>query len=243
VSGECGRIETEKQGPILVYRPEGHQIEDGVLIFLHGFNLKKATTKWYVDQMWEEFDLEGKHERSNSKATLVAVQTKHGRGKPIVWKDLGVLLARLESEGYPEAAQYVHVMGHSGAYANIKKWFAFDNAGLMDHVTLLDGLYGYVKEYRQFIQMNTVNFDLCVSRNTVTHRNAGTLVAKLDEYHVWTEMPEYLGARHLSPRVYLPIRLPHMHWVTKSNAIGLFAGRAQLIREQRACVERHLGLR
>jgi len=228
VSGECARIDTEK-GPIKIYRPEGHSTEAGVLIFLHGFNLGKATTKWYVDQMWGEFDLEGKHERSNSKATLIGIQTKHGRGEPIPWGDLGVLLARLEADGYPEVRQYVHVMGHSGAYTNIKKWFSSE---LIDHITLLDGLYGYVKEYREFVMENNVFFDLAVSRNTVTHRNAATLVAKLPDYHVWNQMPEtLLRGVHRTPTVYMPIHMPHMHWVTKSDAIGLFAGRAQMIRE------------
>jgi hypothetical protein len=234
LSGECARIETEKKGPILVYRPEGHEEKDGVLIFLHGFNLGKAKTDWYVDQVWDEFDLMAKHDRSKSKATLVAIQTKHGRGKPIPWGDLEELLAKLEAEGYPEARKYVHVMGHSGAYANIKKWFGglgMGSTGLMNHVTLLDGLYGYVKEYREFIVEYDMKFDLCVGRGGVTHRNAGTLVAKLPDYHVWTKMPELLLPRHESPVVYLPIKMPHMHWVTKSHAIELFAGRAQMIRD------------
>lgn len=233
------RIETPKKGPIHIYQSDEFEPANYALtIFLHGFCLGKKKESWYVDQAWDEFDLRNQFDRANNSSMFVAVATKDGKGRPTYWKNLDELLDVLSKEmaqwvfeGERYEFEHVHVVGHSGAYANILHWLGHQD---LCHITLLDGLYGGVTAFREWAQHPDHKnwLDLCVTRKTGTDRNAKKLLTKVPKYSTWTQLPGSVpeACNDTSQVLYVPLRMPHMKWVTGGEVLPLMFGRDEQVR-------------
>lgn len=221
------RLEHPTKGPVHLYQNPTQDDRAGFVVYLHGWNLGKKKEAWYVDQVVDEFDLEGKFQRSHSNATLIVIATKDGRGRPIYWDHLGDLLRFLRDNGHEYGHGPVHAVGHSGAYVNIQRWL--DNPALR-HITLLDALYGYVKSFTEWALDLDHALDIAVTRGSRPHKNAWSLLKHLDSYHVVQRLPQGLTPAPITRVLYAPSSMSHMQWVTTDGAIPYFIHRAELLR-------------
>lgn len=133
-----------RRGPIHVLRPAGYRRAGaGIVLYVHGFNNT-------VDRAWREHRLARQLTASKRRALYIAVaaprsledHVKH----PSLERVLG-LVARRTGLRLPDG--HVVAVGHSGGYWTIACWL--DHARL-DRVILLDGMYGFVADYRRWLR-------------------------------------------------------------------------------------------
>jgi len=223
------RVETTDKGPVHIVLPDDHDPREGVIIYLHGWNLGKKKGDWYVDQVWEEFGLERKLELSGSKAALVAIATQDGKGRPRYWESLEELLELVTCHLPPSwrTDYWVHVIGHSGAWANSVAWLESDQ---LNHLTLLDAIYGGANHFRDWSLQPGRYLDIGVNHGSGTHKKAWQIIKEHPSYHVWGVMPDLDAKLETCGMVYMPIKLGHMEWVNKDDPFALFAKRSAAIR-------------
>jgi hypothetical protein len=223
------RIEHPDKGPVHIFQRPEHDDRSGVVIYLHGWNLKRRLQPWYVDQVIEEHEIGRKFSDSYSNATLIVPACKEGRGQPVQWPNIEELLDFVDVKtGLTTAiAGQVHAVGHSGAYVNIKSWLGYE---LLNHITLLDAFYGWFKPYTEWAVDTPNRLDLAVSRGSKPHKNAYRLLRKLADYHVIQRLPMGLTPVPACRVLYAPLELKHMEWVTTSHALSYFLHRAEILR-------------
>jgi hypothetical protein len=131
------------QGVIHVLRPAGYrQAGAGIVLYVHGFN----TT---VDRTWREDDLAAQLVASRRNAIFIAVAGPRAIAEGVRFPDLDRVLrlvARRTGLRLPRGR--LVAVGHSAGYWTIASWLDHPR---LDHVILLDGLYGFIGEYRRWI--------------------------------------------------------------------------------------------
>ena len=219
------RFEHPKNGPVHVFYPRGHNKNDGMTIFVHGFDLKGRRDPWYADALIEDFSIEHKVSISRTKAAFVVIESRVGKGKPVYWSSLASLF-NFPDENNVRAARYAHAIGHSGAYANIAMWLKED---AVKHVSLLDATYGQFNAYAAWLLRDDWHrLDIGVHKGTGTHKGAWKILSKLRDYHTWQKMPEEMG---ICQTEYLVFPYSHMKWVEPHEVIPMLLNRAQAIRD------------
>lgn len=214
------RLEHPTRGPVHIWVPDNYSPKCGATVFIHGFNLGSPVT-WYVDSAVEEFDLAGKAERAHVGSMVIAIASRVGRGKPIHWPSFADLRTFVDDNSDDSIPEWVHVIGHSGGYANIALWLK-EGEESIDHVSLLDATYGQFDVFAKWIAEPRRALDICVSKGTRTHRNAARILDDLPGYYIFLRG---MDARQNSRVTYYPTRRSHMSWVIDDDVIPVLIHR------------------
>ena len=138
LGGEHWRFETPN-GPVHVWRPPGYEHHSaGIVVYLHGFYTD-------VDQAWNDHRLAEQFLASQQNALFIVPEVPTGRGQRLRWHSLGELIRAVRKHTKVKRPWgHIVALGHSGAYRSIVPWLDYRH---LDHVILLDGLYGFEDEY------------------------------------------------------------------------------------------------
>lgn len=197
-------------GAIHVLRPAGYRrTTAGTVLYVHGFN----TT---VDRTWKKNRLEHQLAASGVNALFVAVAAPRSLEDRVRFPDLGALLglvarrARLRLPPGPVVA-----LGHSGGYWTIAHWL--DDRRLRQ-VILLDGVYGFLAEYRAWITGAPARRLALLARGTRTLSRR--LVRDLPGVLRRPEIPERFSPRERAARIlYVDSQYGHSDLVRNGKVI------------------------
>lgn len=158
--GEHWRIPTDK-GAVHLWRPAGYRPRDaGIVLYIHGHNLT-------TDQAWDRFKLSEQFRASRQNALFILPDAPRNMTEEVKWRELQALLrivagrARMRLPRGPIVA-----LAHSGAYRTVSQWLSHPR---LDHVVLLDALYGQSELFQQWIDSGPRHEQhrlYLVSRNT-----------------------------------------------------------------------------
>jgi hypothetical protein len=226
------RLEHPKKGPVHVWFPKKYDPADGVTVFVPGFGDGKP---WYSDVAIDQFSIERKLKGTMSRAALVVIESKVGKGKPIYWRDLDELVTFLienvvNTDTRPWPIERVHAIGHSGAYDNISQWLKNPK---LKQVTLLDATYGKMSYFASWFLRSEDHFlDVAVSKGMPTHKNTFKVFQKIPSYHVWQKIPDHeMDFIDVSRAGQMVLNYQHMNWVERDDAMMFFLTRAQMVRD------------
>lgn len=165
-SGVEQRLSTNN-GPVWVWC--GSQSEpDETVIFVHGHERD-------AERVWRDHGLPEQFRRSRRNALFVAPEAPVAAADAVKWESVETLLSVVEQATKTRVPRRLLVVGHSGAYRTIAKWLG---SPLVAHVVLLDGVYGDMAEYRQWLSREEVSLHLVSSQTWVETEG---LVSSLDE--------------------------------------------------------------
>jgi hypothetical protein len=145
-------------GPIHVLLPASYQRSGaGIVIYVHGFN----TT---VDQTWREDHLAAQFKKSQLNAIFIAVAGPRAIADGVQYPSLDrVLRLVAKKTGLRLPRGQVVAVGHSAGYWTIAHWLDHER---LERVVLLDGLYGFMAEYRRWIVEHEHHKLVLVARST-----------------------------------------------------------------------------
>jgi len=131
------------EGVMHVLRPTGYRrASAGVVLYVHGFN----TT---ADRAWKRDGLAAQLTASRKNALYVAVQGARSLKDGPRFTSLRRVLELVARHAKLELpAGRVVAVGHSGGYWTIVSWL---HHARLKRVILLDGMYGFVAEYRRWV--------------------------------------------------------------------------------------------
>jgi hypothetical protein len=156
------------------WRPPGLDLETaGTVVYVHGY----FTT---VDKAWNEHKLAVQFEESRQNAVFVAVSAPESRHDGVAWESLSEVRRELATMTGMHPAGPVVVVAHSGGYRTVARWI--ERCDAIDHLTLLDALYGNVHEFGGWIgdaQAPRRTMNLVVCHDGAPHYNAELLTAGL----------------------------------------------------------------
>ena len=141
--GEHLRVETE-HGPLHLWRPAKYDLRTaGMVVYIHGYFTS-------VDQTWTDDHLATQFRDSGRNALFLAIQAPQSNDEDISWKSLEELLCTVEDRTpFPMPHGPLVVVGHSGGFRTILLWLGDPR---VQHVVLLDGLYGGQAEFRDWLR-------------------------------------------------------------------------------------------
>lgn len=197
-------------GAIHVLRPDGYRrATAGTVLYVHGFN----TT---VDRTWKEDRLEDQLAASRINALFIAVAAPRSLEDHVRFPDLGAVLrlvarrAKLRLPAGPLIA-----LGHSGGYWTIASWLDHDR---LRQVILLDGVYGFLAEYRAWITGAPSRRLVLVARGT--RKLSRRLVRGLPGVLRRPRIPERFSHRERAARIlYVDSQYSHSALVTGRKVI------------------------
>jgi len=141
--GEHLRVETA-HGPLNLWRPAKYdQRTAGIVIYIHGYFTS-------VDQTWTDDQLATQFHDSGRNALFIAIEAPQSSDQQVRWQSLEELLRTVEDRApYPLPRGPLVVVSHSGGYRTLLEWLRDSR---IQHVILLDGLYGGEAEFRFWLR-------------------------------------------------------------------------------------------
>ena len=214
--GEHIRIETD-HGAVHVWIPPGYVSETaGIALYVHGYYTD-------VDRAWKQHRLAEQFRASGRNALFIAPEAPDGLAQHVFWPELGDLLQEVRRQtGLRRPWGPVVAMVHSGGYRTAAAWLDDE---LLDHLILLDALYGDEEAFRDWLApAQHVRRLILVGADTLrwTEPFARELGMKtLESIPQDARERDLLAREH---RIYLRAGERHMDLVQRGGLIpGLFA--------------------
>ncbi len=114
-----------------------------MVIYIHGYFTS-------VDQTWTDDHLATQFGDSGRNALFIAIEAPQSSGEDVSWNSLEDLLRTVEDRApFPMPRGPLVVVSHSGGYRTILHWLGDPR---VQHVILLDGLYGGQAEFRSWLR-------------------------------------------------------------------------------------------
>lgn len=198
------------RGPIHVWIPAGYHADTGAtVLYIHGY-FDDADTAWVGHQLPEQFAL------SSLNAVFIVPEAPVAPKTPVNYTDLGELLRLVEDKtGVMRGAALTAAIGHSGGYKTMQAWF---DDPLLDHVTMVDAMYGDEETVAAWLRASPRRRLITVGEDTVlgTESFASKFPAEtmtMDRfppaYELWPTAAK--SAKHL----YIRAQFLHMPLVTE----------------------------
>jgi hypothetical protein len=132
------------RGAVHVWTPPGYDYETaGIVVYVHGYRTD-------VDAAWTEHQLAAQFLESQQNALFIVPEAPDGYRARIEWPSLGRLLRDVRHRtGVKRPWGHVVAIGHSGAYRTLVRWLDYRH---LDHVILLDGMYGNEAEFSSWLR-------------------------------------------------------------------------------------------
>lgn len=116
-----------------MFRPARHDPRTGgIVVYAHGFRTD-------IDTAWCEHRLASQFAASGRDALFIAPEVPDGLGVDPQFPELGEVIRVARRAGVLRPWGPVIAVGHSGAYRTMAGWLDYRD---LEHVILLDGLYG-----------------------------------------------------------------------------------------------------
>jgi hypothetical protein len=160
--GDHWRLATER-GVVHVWRPDGYDERTaGTVVYVHGY-FTTADGTWDNDRLAEQFG------RSERNALFVVSEAPAGADDEVRWDSVDALMTAVrEGTGLERPPGSLVTIGHSGGFRTLLPWL---RASALDQVVLLDGLYGDVRPFRQWLSVargRLANRMILVAAETLT---------------------------------------------------------------------------
>jgi alpha-beta hydrolase superfamily lysophospholipase len=144
-------------GVIHVLKPKGYRRKDaGVVLYVHGFNNT-------VDKTWRDDALAEQLTGSGLNAVFIAVAAPRSLMDTVKFPDLERVLALVSRHTGRLPNGRVVAVGHSGGYWTIANWL---DEKRLERIILLDGMYGFVAEYKRWLAADRRRRLVFVARGT-----------------------------------------------------------------------------
>lgn len=143
LGGTHWRFKTAR-GPVHVWTPPSYDYETaGIVVYVHGYRTN-------VDTAWTEHQLAAQFLHSQQNALFIVPEAPAGLRSRVEWPSLGRLLREVRKHtGVKRPWGHVVAVGHSGAYRTLVRWLDYRH---LDHVILLDGMYGNEDEFAAWLR-------------------------------------------------------------------------------------------
>ncbi len=215
LGGRHWRLESTR-GPIHVWVPPGYDgASAGIVIYVHGYRTD-------VNHAWIDHHLAEQFLASKQNALFIAVGAPESYRERVSWPSLGRLLSEVRKQTHL-ARPWGHVVaiGHSGAYRTILCWLDYRP---LDHVILLDGMYGHEDEFDAWMKRGRGQRKLILV-GADTLRWTEPFVREHPKARAFDFIPEHLAdipeARRKAPLLYLRSQFDHMGIVEEGKTIPL----------------------
>jgi hypothetical protein len=196
------------RGAIHVWIPAGYRAETGAtIIYLHGY-YDDADSAWTGHHLPEQFAM------SALDAMFIVPEAPSGSRQPVAYPDLGELLRIVEDNtGVPRGAALTAVVGHSGAFRTIDKWF---DEPLIDQMIMIDAMYADDQEVEAWWRASPRHRLITVGEDTLQWNEA--VMRELPDPLVIDRFPlqydHWPEAARTSRLVYIRSQFMHMPLVT-----------------------------
>jgi hypothetical protein len=213
--GEHWRLEAPN-GAVHVWRPADYRPESaGLVVYVHGYYDG-------VDDVWRDHGLARQFAESRENALFVVPSAPTRDAEPVHWPSLDELFAAVREAGIETPAAPVVVVGHSGAFRTILRWL--DDKRLQ-HLILLDGLYGPPGPYDAFLRAGLRTGVRLVLVAHDTARRSERFVRRYRNVARKPAIPEspesFSGRDRAAPLLYLRSQYEHMEMVLSGRVIPL----------------------
>jgi hypothetical protein len=169
------RLETA-HGPVHVWQPAQYKAKTaGLVIYVHGFYTD-------ADGAWKKHALAKQFAASKRNALFIVPEAPSSSSEEVSWTSLGDLLRTVHAGlGIDLPRGPLVAAGHSGAWRTISTWLDY---GPLDHIILLDGLYGAEESFRVWLdearghsynRMTLVAFDTLAASRAFVARVDGSV--------------------------------------------------------------------
>jgi hypothetical protein len=219
--GDHWRLTTAR-GVIHVLRPTRYRRRDaGIVVYVHGFN----TT---VDRDWKTHALPAQFARSGRNALLVAVS---GPGKitdGVQFPSLAEVLREIGRQtGLRLPGGHLVALGHSAGYWTISCWLDHPR---LDRVVLLDGMYGFLEDYRRWITGGDKRRLVLVARGTrrLSLRFIGWLEGVARRRRIPARSTRFTRAERAAKVVHIDSQFGHRALVSSGRVIPVVLGLTDL---------------
>jgi hypothetical protein len=223
--GDHWRLMTP-HGAIHVWRPAGYDADvAGVVIYVHGYFTN-------VDETWFQHKLPDQFQAAQKNALYIVPEAPVSVDDDVKWASLGDLLrAVFDDTQVRHPAGELVVIGHSAAYRTLVPWLDY---GPLNHVILLDALYGNEEDYWEWLnsakghawhRLTMVGLDTARWAEPLVKRfgKDGALITQIPDK--WEE----LKTNEQKARVlYLRSQVNHMAMITDGKVFPLVMKRAPL---------------
>jgi len=211
--GKHWRFETNC-GPVHVWQPPGYWAPTaGIVVYVHGF--------WtHVDEAWVEHRLAEQFLASKQNALFIVPEAPAGLHERPLWPELGELIQEVRKQTRVKRPWgHVVVIGHSGAYRTMTNWLDYRE---LDHMILLDALYGREEEFARWLYARRRSNRLIVlAADTI--KVAEPFARKQQRAMMLDLMPEFYEDFHESEKnaklLYIRSQFEHMDLVTNGKVI------------------------
>jgi hypothetical protein len=223
--GDHWRI-SSAHGAIHVWRPPGyHAGSAGTLVYVHGHGSSS-------DEAWSSHGLAAKFRASKQNALFVVPDAQVSPTDTIKWAALGELLKTVtRATKVPRPPGRIVVVGHSGAFKQIEGWLDYTP---LDHIILIDALFGGVQEFRAWLETAKGHADnkLTVIATDRTMGNAKDFISGLSGVVKVDRIPdkfEDFPKKARTARVlFIRSQYGHMELVTSQRVLPVLLRRTPL---------------
>jgi hypothetical protein len=195
-------------GPVHVFRPRGYDSSTaGTLVYVHGYYTD-------LEGACQHHHLVSQFEGSHLNALFISPEAPAGFSQAVRWDNLQELLDAVAASGVEVPAGKVVALAHSGGFRTVVPWL---DAGLLDTVVLLDGLYGNEDEFGAWAGVPPHHLVLVGSDTTerIEHFVAGYDDVEEGALPLRREASDVEGSR----LIFLRSELTHMELVTEGQTI------------------------
>lgn len=212
--GTHWRFETSR-GAVHVWRPPGYDAATaGIVVYVHGYR----TT---VDKAWTEHGLAAQFRASGQNALFIVPEAPSGLRDWVKWPSLGRLIRAVRKHTkLTRPWGHIVAVGHSGAYRTLVRWLDYRH---LDHIVLLDGLYGQEDEFRAWLQQKRHGQNRLLLVGADTLRWTEPFVDEFTHARVFDFIPssydEIPDEQRRGKLLYLRSQFDHMGIVTAGKTI------------------------
>jgi hypothetical protein len=205
-------------GKVHVWAPRGYDAAHaGIVTYVHGYDTD-------VGEAWREHRLAAQFQASGRNALFIVPASPRTQESRLRWRSLDALFDAVRAEidlAWPRGPSVV--VGHSGAFRTIATWVGGSHVDHIDHVILLDGLYGARDRFDAWLDEDPRR-RLTIIAGPDTRKNANSLARRHKDAVVRSVSRDDLSELAVDDRdarlLYLRTREDsHMWLVTGAEAI------------------------
>lgn len=214
--GTHWRFALQDQGAVHVWRPKNYDPDTaGIVVYVHGYYTD-------VDTAWTDHELAKQFRDSRQNALFIVPEAPTKGGESVRWTSLGDLIRSVRRETkLVRPWGHIVVVAHSGAYRTVANWLDYKH---LDHLVLLDALYGYTEEFEQWYEAKGDRHKLIVVGGD-TLRWTEPFVEQLGGGTTLDAIPDSYAdigkAARKSRLLYMRAQYDHMALVTNGKVIPL----------------------
>lgn len=219
--GDHWRLTTAR-GVIHVLRPTRYRRRDaGIVLYVNGFN----TT---ADRDWKAHALPAQLARSGRNALFIAVSGPRTIADGVKFPTLAEVLREVGRQaGLRLPGGHVVALGHSAGYWTISCWLDHPR---LDRVILLDGMYGFLEDYRRWIGGSDKRRLILVARGTrrLSLRFIGSLEGVARRARIPARATQFTRAERAARVVHIDSQYGHRALVSGGRVIPVVLGLTDL---------------